>query len=63
MNFNNEQLPWYLIVGGGAVIVFHLILTIFSSLLWFDWLAFIAIIVGIGLLITDNSSGTSDNSD
>jgi len=63
MNFNNKQLPWYLIVGGALVLVIRLIwkiLILYMTAL--DWLALIAIIIGTGLLVMGNSEGKPDNS-
>ena len=63
MNFNNEQLPWYLIIGGALVLVIRLIWKILISYMTaLDWLALIAIIIGTVLLIMGNSEGKSDNS-
>ena len=64
MNFNNEQLPWYLIIGGTIVLVIRLIWKILISYMTaLDWLALIAIIIGTGLLAMRNSEGKPDNSD
>ena len=64
MNFNNEQLPWYLIIGGALVLVIRLIWKILISYMTaLDWLALIAIIIGAGLLVMGNSEGKPDNSD
>ena len=63
MNFNNEQLPWYLIIGGALVLVIRLIWKILISYMTaLDWLALIAIIIGTILLVMGNSEGKSDNS-
>ena len=63
MNFNNEQLPWYLIIGGALVLVIRLIWKILISYMTaLDWLALIAIIIGTVLLVMENSEGKSDNS-
>ena len=63
MNFNNEQLPWYLIIGGALVLVIRLIWKILISYMTaLDWLAFIAIIIGTGLLVMGNSEGKPDDS-
>ena len=63
MNFNNEQLPWYLIIGGALVLVIRLIWKILISYMTaLDWLALIAIIIGTVLLVMGNSKGKSDNS-
>tara|TARA_B100001013_G_scaffold204438_1_gene123953 strand:- start:199 stop:393 length:195 start_codon:yes stop_codon:yes gene_type:complete len=63
MNFNNEQLPWYLIIGGALVLVIRLIWKILISYMTaLDWLALIAIIIGTVLLVMGNSEGKSDNS-
>ena len=63
MNFNNEQLPWYLIIGGTLVLVIRLIWKILISYMTaLDWLALIAIIIGTVLLVMGNSEGKSDDS-
>ncbi|MAM97822.1 MAG: hypothetical protein CL701_04465 [Chloroflexi bacterium] len=63
MNFNNEQLPWYLIIGGALVLVIRLIWKILISYMTaLDWLALIAIIIGTGLLVMGNSEGKPDDS-
>ena len=63
MNFNNEQLPWYLIIGGALVLVIRLIWKILISYMTaLDWLALIAIIIGTGLLVIGNSEGKPDDS-
>ena len=63
MNFNNEQLPWYLIIGGALVLVIRLIWKILISYMTaLDWLALIAVIIGTVLLVMGNSEGKSDNS-
>ena len=63
MNFNNEQLPWYLIIGGALVLVIRLIWKILISYMTaLDWLALIAIIIGTGLFVMGNSEGKPDNS-
>ena len=63
MNFNNEQLPWYLIIGGALVLVIRLIWKILISYMTaLDWLSLIAIIIGTVLLLMWNSEGNSDNS-
>ena len=63
MNFNNEQLPWYLIIGGALVLVIRLIWKILISYMTaLDWLALIAIIIGTGLLVMRNSEGKPDDS-
>jgi len=63
MNFNNEQLPWYLIIGGALVLVIRLIWKILISYMTaLDWLALIAIIIGTVLLVMGDSEGKSDNS-
>ncbi|SVB21228.1 uncharacterized protein METZ01_LOCUS174082 [marine metagenome] len=63
MNFNNEQLPWYLIIGGALVLVIRLIWKILISYMTaLDWLALIAIIIGTVLLVMGNSEGKSGNS-
>ena len=63
MNFNNEQLPWYLIIGGALVLVIRLIWKILISYMTaLDWLALIAIIIGTGLLVMGNSEGKPEDS-
>ena len=63
MNFNNEQLPWYLIIGGALVLVIRLIWKILISYMTaLDWLALIAIIIGTVLLVMGNSGGKPNNS-
>ena len=63
MNFNNEQLPWYLIIGGALVLLIRLIWKILISYMTaLDWLALIAIIIGTGLLVMGNSEGKPDDS-
>ena len=63
MNFNNEQLPWYLIIGGTIVLVIRLIWKILREYMeTLDWLALIAIIIGTGLLVMGNSEGKPDDS-
>ena len=63
MNFNNEQLPWYLIIGGALVLVIRLIWKILISYMTaLDWLALIAIIIGTGLLVMGDSEGKPDDS-
>ena len=63
MTFNNEQLPWYLIIGGALVLVIRLIWKILISYMTaLDWLALIAIIIGTVLLVMGNSEGKSDDS-
>ena len=63
MNFNNEQLPWYLIIGGALVLVIRLIWKILREYMeTLDWLALIAIIIGTGLLVMGNSEGKPDDS-
>ena len=63
MNFNNEQLPWYLIIGGALVLVIRLIWKILISYMTaLDWLALIAIIIGTVLLVMGNSGVKTNNS-
>ena len=63
MNFNNEQLPWYLIIGGALVLVIRLIWKILISYMTaLDWLALIAIIIGTVLLVMGNSGVKPNNS-
>jgi len=56
MNYNNEKLPWILILGGSAILILHLIITLFTSLNVIDWLAIIIVISGLILLITNNNN-------
>ena len=56
MNYNNEKLPWILILGGSAILILHLIITLFTSLNVIDWLAIIIVISGSILLITNNNN-------
>ena len=56
MNYNNEKLPWILILGGSATLILRLIIALFSSLNVIDWLAIIIVISGLILLITNNNN-------
>ncbi len=56
MNYNNEKLPWILILGGSAILILHLIITLFTSLNVIDWLAIIIVISGLILLISNNNN-------
>ena len=56
MNHNNEKLPWILILGGSAILMLRLIISLFSSLNVIDWLAIIIVISGLILLITNNNN-------
>jgi len=56
MNHNNEKLPWILILGGSAILILRLIISLFSSLNVIDWLAIIIVISGLILLITNNNN-------
>ena len=55
MNSNNKKLPWYAILGGLLVLFLHLVITIFSSLKWFDWLSIIAVLAGLFLVFIDKN--------
>ena len=54
MNYNNEKLPWILILAGSAILTLRLIIALFSSLSIVDWFAIIIIISGLILLIMNN---------
>ena len=56
MNYNNEKLPWLLILAGGVILTLRLIIALFSSLSIIDWLAIIIIITGLILLIMNNKN-------
>tara|TARA_Y100001970_G_C14071780_1_gene769832 strand:+ start:132 stop:302 length:171 start_codon:yes stop_codon:yes gene_type:complete len=56
MSQNNEKLPWILILGGSAILVLRLIITLFSSLSIIDWLAIIVVVSGLMLLILNNKN-------
>tara|TARA_B100000287_G_scaffold372714_1_gene371488 strand:- start:871 stop:1077 length:207 start_codon:yes stop_codon:yes gene_type:complete len=56
MNYNNEKLPWILILAGSAILILRLIIALFSSLSIVDWFAIIIIISGLVLLIMNNKN-------
>ena len=56
MNYNNEKLPWILILAGSAILTLRLIIALFSSLSIVDWFAIIIIISGLILLIMNNNN-------
>ena len=56
MNYNNEKLPWILILVGSAILTLRLIIALFSSLSIVDWFAIIIIISGLILLIINNNN-------
>ena len=56
MNYNNEKLPWILILAGSAILILRLIIALFSSLSIVDWFAIIIIISGLILLIINNNN-------
>ena len=56
MSYNNEKLPWILILGGSAILTLRLIVALFSSLSIIDWFAIIIIISGLIFLIMNNNS-------
>tara|TARA_Y100001970_G_scaffold124884_1_gene154606 strand:+ start:204 stop:374 length:171 start_codon:yes stop_codon:yes gene_type:complete len=56
MNYNNEKLPWILILVGSAILILRLIIALFSSLSVVDWFAIIIIILGLILLIINNNN-------
>ena len=56
MNYNNEKLPWILILAGSAILILRLIIALFSSLSIVDWFAIIIIISGLILLIMNNNN-------
>ncbi len=56
MSYNNEKLPWILILAGSAILTLRLIIALFSSLSIVDWFAIIIIISGLILLIMNNNN-------
>ena len=56
MSYNNEKLPWILILAGSAILTLRLIVALFSSLSIIDWFAIIIIISGLIFLIMNNNS-------
>ena len=56
MSYNNEKLPWILILVGSAILILRLIIALFSSLSVVDWFAIIIIILGLILLIINNNN-------
>ena len=56
MSYNNEKLPWILILAGSAILILRLIIALFSSLSIVDWFAIIIIISGLVLLIMNNKN-------
>ena len=56
MNYNNEKLPWILILAGSVILTLRLIIALFSSLSIVDWFAIIIIISGLILLIMNNNN-------
>ena len=56
MSYNNEKLPWILILAGSVILTLRLIITLFSSLNIVDWFAIIIIISGLILLIMNNNN-------
>ena len=56
MDYNNEKLPWILILVGGAILTLRLIVALFSSLSIVDWFAIIIITSGLVLLIMNNNN-------
>ena len=55
MSYNNEKLPWILILAGSTILTLRLIIALFSSLSIVDWFAIIIIITGLTLLIINNN--------
>ena len=55
MSYNNEKLPWILILAGSVILTLRLIVALFSSLSIVDWFAIIIIISGLILLIMNNN--------
>ena len=51
MSYNNEKLPWILILAGSVILTLRLIVALFSNLSIVDWFAIIIIISGLILLI------------
>ena len=60
MSYNNEKLPWILILAGSAILTLRLIIALFSSLSIVDWFAIIIIISGLILLIMNNNKYVRD---
>ena len=56
MSYNNEKLPWILILVGSAILTLRLIIALFSSLSIVDWFAIIIVISGLILLIMNNKN-------
>ena len=56
MSYNNEKLPWILILAGSAILILRLIIALFSSLSIVDWFAIIIIISGLILLVMNNNN-------
>ena len=56
MSYNNEKLPWILILAGSVILTLRLIIALFSSLSIVDWFAIIIIISGLILLIMNNNN-------
>ncbi len=56
MSYNNEKLPWILILLGSAILTLRLIIALFSSLSIVDWFAIIIIISGLIFLIMKNNN-------
>tara|TARA_B100000131_G_scaffold279187_1_gene284200 strand:- start:339 stop:509 length:171 start_codon:yes stop_codon:yes gene_type:complete len=56
MSYNNEKLPWILILAGSVILTLRLIIALFSSLSLIDWFAIIIIISGLILLIMNNNN-------
>ena len=56
MSYNNEKLPWILILAGSAILTLRLIIALFSSLSIVDWFAIIIIISGLILLIMNDDN-------
>ena len=59
MNSNNKKLPWYAIFGGLGILVLHLVIAIFSSLRWFDWLSIISVLAGLFFVFVDKNHDKS----
>ena len=55
MSYNNEKLPWILILAGSVILTLRLIVALFSNLSIVDWFAIIIIISGLTLLIMKNN--------
>ena len=56
MSYNNEKLPWILILAGSVILTLRLIIALFSSLSIVDWFAIIIIISGLILLVMNNNN-------